>query len=320
MDTSLPEQKPPEHSGASKRKLRTRGALQLLRRRRGRLLLAFVTMLLLFAGVAVTQHWFVHAQLYKTTKQELGAWAGEVADEIAFKDKWDLQGYRRASITVPIWFVVTKDGLIVDSEGFIPGLFGHVELPDDSIYTAPQTVTSAIGEKWRIFGRKVTGGSIIVGTSSPQNDRDIDIKLASNAVKFGSSLAGAESTSSRAIDLDLDYAVISSSGELKVDSGGLPLKTDALAVPTAPGHLVSFASGGRPYLLFLQPILDDRGAGSRLRHYSQGHDLGKKCAGGPRSVQSLGGWVCDRHRLRVRCLAGCSGTKPVRILGNRKQV
>src|ERR1039458_7248034 len=159
--TDIPEEKLPEQTGASNRYFRALRILQLLRKRRGRLLIAFVIVVLLFAGMAMTQHWFVHAQLYETTKQELGAWAAEVSKEIVFKDKWDLEGYRRASITAPAWHVVTKDGLIIDIEGFIPGLFGHVEFPSESDYGGPQTVMSAIGEKWRLFGRKITGGIVV---------------------------------------------------------------------------------------------------------------------------------------------------------------
>src|ERR1035441_1342883 len=118
----IPEEEQPKQSAASKRYFRARRILQLLRKRRGRLFVAFVILALLFAGMAMTQHWFVHAQLYKNTKQELGTWAAEVTKEMVFKDKWDLEGYRRASITVPRWYVVTIDGLIIDIEGFIPGL------------------------------------------------------------------------------------------------------------------------------------------------------------------------------------------------------
>ena len=255
----IPEEKQPKQSGASRRYFRARRILQLLRKRRGRLLIAFFIVVLLFAGVAMTQHWFVHTQLYETTKQELGAWAAEVTKEIAFKDKWDLEGYRRASITAPAWHVVTKDGLIVDIEGFIPGLFGHVELPDASVYSAPQTVVSAIGEKWRLFGRKVTGGIVVVGIRSPGNVSEADAELVANAAKFGSTLAEAESTSSRQIDFDVDYAVVSAAGELKAAWGGLPLKTEAHGLALPPNHLAPLTSGGKPYLLYIQPILESSG-------------------------------------------------------------
>ena len=256
---AIPEEKQPEQSDASKRYFRAFHILQLLHKRR-RLLIAFLIIGLLFAaGMAMIQHWFVHAQLYKNTKQELGTWAAEVTKEIVFKNKWDLEGYRRASITVPRWYVVTIDGLIIDIEGFIPGLFGHVELPGESIYSAPQTVVSPVGEKWQLFGRKVTGGIVVVGICSPENTSDANAKLVANATKFGSTLATAQSTRSREIDLDVDYAVVSSAGELKTAWGGLPLKTEAHALPLPADHLAPLTSGGSPYLLYFQPILDSSG-------------------------------------------------------------
>jgi hypothetical protein len=255
----IPEEERPGQSAASKRYFRVLHILQLLRKRR-RLLIAFLIMVLLFAaGMAVSQHWFVHAQLYETTKQELDAWAAEVTKEIGFKEKWELEGYRRASITVPRWYVVTRDGLIIDIEGFIPGLFGHVELPDESVYSAPQTVVSTVGEKWQVFGRKVTGGIVLVGICSPENASDADAKLVSNAAKFGSTLAAAESTFSREIDFNVDYAVVSSAGELKTAWGGVPLKTEAHALPLPAHHLAPLTSGGKRYLLYFRPILDSGG-------------------------------------------------------------
>ena len=257
--TDISEEAQPERFGANKRYFRTSRILQLLRKRRGRLFVAVVLWVLLFAGIAMIQRWFVREQLLETTKQELGTWATEVTKEVGFTDKWDLEGYRRASISVPGWCVVAKDGLIVDTELFTPRLFGRVELPEDSVYSAPHTVVSTVGEKWRLFGRRVAGGSVVVGISSPENVRDADAKLASNAARFGSTLAEAESTSSRKIDLDVDYAVVSSAGELKAAEGGIPLKIDARALPSAPDHLVPFTGGGRQYLLYFRPILDSGG-------------------------------------------------------------
>ena len=108
------------------RHLGARPILQALRQRTGRLLLTLVVLALVFLSAAFLQHAFVHAQLYRTVRRELGMWAAQIAGEIAYQDRWDLTGYRRASIAAPSWFVVTEDGLIVDVEGLISGLFGRV--------------------------------------------------------------------------------------------------------------------------------------------------------------------------------------------------
>jgi hypothetical protein len=239
----------------AKRSLRGRLVRQLLH---SRLVPAFIILALVFGGLAVLQHWFVHAQLYRTTKQELGLSAMQVVREIGYKDKWDLEGYRRSLIAFPSWYVVTKDGLIVDVQGFIAGLFGKIEAPDERIYSAPQTVVAATGESWRLFGRKFIGGSVIVGICSAENPADADTELLANAAKFGSTLDEAARLNPREIAIDVDYAVVSSNGELKAASGGVPLKTNPQTLPVPFDHLASLISGNKTTELYFQPILDSR--------------------------------------------------------------
>lgn len=106
------EGKKPVQSGVDNRYLRTCRFFQALRQRTGRLLLTMLVLALVFASAAVLQHSFVHAQLYRTIRQELGLWAAQITGEIAYKDRWDLAGYRRASILAPGWNIVTEDGLL----------------------------------------------------------------------------------------------------------------------------------------------------------------------------------------------------------------
>jgi hypothetical protein len=124
---------------AQKRYLKSRYVLQALRKRSGRLLVASVILALVFAGLARIQHRFVHSQVYRMTSQELASKAEEIAGEVAYEDKWDLKDYRDSS-GLPgepsDWYILTRDGLIVDITGFIPGVFGRVRLsvaPDVSL-------------------------------------------------------------------------------------------------------------------------------------------------------------------------------------------
>ena len=57
----------------------------------------------------------------------------------------------------------------------------------------------------------------------------------------------------------MDYAVVSSAGELKTAWGGVPLKTEVHALPLPADHLAPLTSGGKPYLLYFQPIIDGGG-------------------------------------------------------------
>lgn len=243
----------------AKRNLRALLILQLFRRQTGRLLLTFLALAVLFAAIAIVQHWFVHAQLYRTVRAELRSWAGLVTREIAYKDGWNLKGYRSASIEAPAWYVFSEDGLIIDIEGFIPGLFGNISPPDKSIYGAPKTIQTAVGETWRVFGRHVLGGVVVLAINAPKREADADAILATNAEKFGTTLQEATALRSREIDAEVDFAVISSNGELQAASGGTPLKTDLRVLPKASDRMVPLVSEREPYLLFFSPILDRTG-------------------------------------------------------------
>jgi len=250
------ERQPPEHP--QKRHLKAQYVLQALRKRKGRLLVALIGLALIFSAVALVQHWFVHRQVYQTTVQELSLWADQVADEIAYRDKWDLRGYRQAAIPAPAWNVLTRDGLIIDIDGFIPGIFGPVYAPDNSIFAEPISWQTEVGENWRVFGRKLSDGYVAVGVSPVDQTADTDAKLTQNAAKFGSTLREATAVRSREIDSAVDYAVVSSDGQLKAAWGGVPLKTDIRRLHIHSGHLAPISSDGKPYLLYFKPILDTR--------------------------------------------------------------
>jgi Putative DNA-binding domain len=167
-----------------------------------------------------------------------------------------LTGYRNATPNVPGWLVVSEDGLIIDIEQFIPGLFGKVELLDESIYNSPKTVKTSSRETWRLLGKEVRGGAIVVGIVAPENDQTADQKLQKNAAKLGGTLQEAMAVKSREIDSDVDYAIVNSDGALAYAFGGVPLKTNAQSLLQLPRGLTRFVSNGKPYLLYCRPLLN----------------------------------------------------------------
>jgi hypothetical protein len=231
--------------------------IQLFRQRNSHLFLILLFLTALFVGMSRIQHWFIHKQLDRTTKRELSLWAKQVVDEVAYKDRWDLAGYRQALIEVPIWAIVAKDGLIIDIDGFVPGLLGKVELPNEAVFIAPQTVTSSVGETWRLFGKKVAGGIIIVGMTAPKNITDADAKLLENLKKIGNTIAQAAAFNTRMLDIDVDYAVVASDGEIKNAWGGIPLKIKQYVLPTTYDQISTLVSNNKVYSLYSQPIRDE---------------------------------------------------------------
>ena len=239
---------------AGKRYLKVRYILQALRKRKGRLLIAFVILLLVFSAFALLQHLFVRKQVYQTTVKELRAWAEQIADEIGYKARWDLRGYRQATITVPMWYVLASDGVIIDIEGFTPEIFDGVTPPDDAIFTAPINKSTIFNENWRLLGKKLKDGYVVVGVSSSDFAADTDAKLQENAAKFGTTVAEAISVRSRDIDGVVDYAVVSSEGELKAAEGGVPLRIDVAKLPKPADHVARLLVKGKHYLLYFRPI------------------------------------------------------------------
>lgn len=227
--TDSSEESRRERRGKPTRYLKINLLQKSLHNWRGQLLLYFTLIVIVFAGMGLIQHLFVHHQVEQTVDKELASWASEISAELAYKDKWDLEGYRNANIAVPSWFILSQDGCIVDIEGIIEGklltrVFSHVDIINLA-YDSPQSIVSRIGEKWRLLSKKVDGGVVIVGIRLPENIKAADEKLAANIEKFGSTIEKATAARSRAIDIEVDYAVVSATGELKSAYSSIPLLT-----------------------------------------------------------------------------------------------
>lgn len=121
------------------------------------------TFAILFTVIAIAQYLFVRHSVYKSSEAQLHQWASEAAAEIGYKDRWNLTAHRQSEeIETPHLFVFTSNGIIVETTGFIPGLFGKVKLVDESILGAPKTLkVPDTGEIWREFA---------VNGSVPSND------------------------------------------------------------------------------------------------------------------------------------------------------
>jgi len=221
----------------------------------------FVLLAILFFTIGILQDIFTKHQIHKTTLSELNGWADEIAAEV-YNGKWDLKAYRQAFISAPVWYVFTDDGLLIDNEfpkAGLLALFRSVKLPADSIFETPKTFTSELGEKWRLLGGKIHGGVVIVGLEDPNDLEMADRELATSLSEFGSTLEKAVALSPRQIDQDIEYAVVSDSGELKSGWGGVPLKIDPTLMLTAARTEKPVKIGSQSYLLIAKPILDSNG-------------------------------------------------------------
>ena len=242
--------------------LKTRYVLKSIRDSHRQVVLHLLALALVFVAVGVVQHVYVCCKVERTVDEELAGWATQVSAEVAYHDKWDLEDYRqRAMIYAPQWYIVARNGLIVDIEGLVPGVFGRVEPITDLTGGQPQTVVSSIGETWRLLGKGIDGGFAVVGMPSPKDIAGADKKLAANLAQFGPNLQQAESVRAKQIDQDVDFAILDSVGALVNALGGVPLKTDIRKLPIDfdRNSSVTVTGDGHAYRLVSEPLRDTHG-------------------------------------------------------------
>ena len=220
-----------------------------------------VVFALLFTIIAFAQYLFVRHGVYKSAELQLQEWADQIAKEIAYKDKWDLTAYRQSEeIKAPHVFVLTSDGVVVETTGFIPGVIGQVKLLDDSIFTEPKTLKVAeTGETWREFAIKVKGGIVALGILNPQDINAPDEFLKTASHEFGSTIEDAIKVHSRQISGQVDYAIIDDSGNLLTEVDWFPLKVEPRSISGLAKSRGPIQRGGKSYLLVSKSILDLRG-------------------------------------------------------------
>jgi hypothetical protein len=217
----------------------------------------------LFTVCALGQYAYVTRQIRVATVAELESSAGRIRQELAFTNSWNLSGFRRAEFAAGNYFIFTQDGFQIEMGEFIPGLIERVALIDDSTYERPKTVVTPVGEQWRLFGKKVQGGLVVVGIldlDDALQDLDrADRAILNETAKFGQTLDEAERVGTRSIAATKDYAVVDDSGELKAATGFIPLRILSGPILDAAGKESTVKVGGKSYFLLRDSILDRSG-------------------------------------------------------------
>lgn len=223
-----------------------------------RLQFIVLALAVLFSVTALAQYYFTRGLLIRALAAQLGTWGQELQKELVVSGSWDLHGFRQAFPAAPDYYVVADDGLIVDVQGFVPGLLPKVTIPAWQVYDEPTTVQSSVGEGWMLFGRRLRDGIVLLGVDASLDVNGAPARLRKNAEQFGSTVADALQVKRRNIDSDMDYAVIDDSGELRQAVGGIPLTTNrnAVAETLAGGPLVYVH--GEPYFLHPVAVHDDK--------------------------------------------------------------
>src|SRR5439155_11218425 len=120
---------------------------------------ALLVLAVLFTLSALLQYQFARFQLMQNLTAQLEAYARELRDELVITDTWDISSFRQATPAAPDFFIVAKDGLIVDVEGFVQGLLPRIIRAPGSIFDQASTVTASIGERGTLLWEQGLGGT-----------------------------------------------------------------------------------------------------------------------------------------------------------------
>jgi hypothetical protein len=222
---------------------------------------------LLFSIIAMAQYYYVESQLMEMAVSQASRWADEVDRGINYRDHWDLREYLQAELDVGgDYFVITRDGYVVDIYGYHSDSFPAAKLPNEVekelSLDRVVSVRSPLGEPWLLTRERVTGGQLVLGIRYASNAREDSLKLR-NASKALRSVTAEEIIKGRGrgIDAQIEFAVFDAAGKLAYQSGGI-----ALEIPEPDLKEISEIGprtkilGGRKYLFFTKPIIDQSNA------------------------------------------------------------
>jgi Putative DNA-binding domain len=217
----------------------------------------------LFTLCAFAQYVHVTHQNRAATEADLESAAALIRQEIAFTNSWNLTGFRRAEFAAGSYFVFTQDGLQIEMGEFIPGLIDRVALIDESFYEKPKTITTQVGEKWRLLAKRVQGGVVVLGMLDLEGAlQDLDLAdrtIRSEAEKFGKTLDQAVQVKTREVASKVDYAVVDDSGAPRASTSFIPLRLVSAKILNMKSTTSLVTTGGKSYFLLRKPILNASG-------------------------------------------------------------
>jgi hypothetical protein len=214
----------------------------------------------LFSALSGAQYLLTSFLTRSSIHGQLERDADQVVQQINYHDHWDLKEYRQsADIWAASFYVISADGTVIETKGFLPGLIDKVIIPDQSVFAEPKTVETATHETWRLYGRKLQGGVLLLGILDLQQVSSPDDLLRSTAVRFGSTLDEALHVRSGQTPVEVDYTIIDDAGRLLFAAEGLPVAV----TPEAFARLSSLRGkqqfGGKSYAVASRSIVDSTG-------------------------------------------------------------
>lgn len=175
-------------------------------------------------------------------KEELKITAQKISNDFEFKNgKWNTNKYLSDLETptdIPV-YVYTLDGFLIDRQEIINGFLDTSSFEFASSFTSPKTITSPIGESWRVLSSKVTRGEKIVGTTlvayfEPRDisEQEIDqilfqeIDFLKSKIKVNNGKIDISSIRLNEINPDISLEIVDSFNRNLISKGGPPAYID----------------------------------------------------------------------------------------------
>lgn len=209
------------------------------------------------------QYFFIRHQINRVVHADLDDAVDDLANAVTtnYDGTFNIREYNKAYVDASNYFVILKDGLILDGDVLSEAVVGEILPPVEFSGTRnahPGEIfdsVSELGEKWRLLATHIRGGQVILGFTEFDEVKDQDQKLRRNAEFFGSSLDDAKLVNRSKLDNNINYAVIDDSGKLMGAAGRIPLKTNPLLVGNIHAGLSQTSVNGKVFALFNRPIL-----------------------------------------------------------------
>ncbi|MEK7543360.1 MAG: hypothetical protein AAB557_00665 [Patescibacteria group bacterium] len=231
-------------------------------------LIAFV--LYLIASYSIIRSLSLH-----DLKQYLKNTASAVSQDFEYsKGTWNTNKYLSDTTTpseTPL-YIFSLDGFLIDRRNVIVGLLDTSNFTYASSFTLPKTITSPIGEKWRVFSYRIERdgqekGVILLGYFEPAGrlEKDIDAVLLANAQMVDSKITVTNEVldATHILDTDVDhnisFEVIDPFNRSHKSIGGPPAYIDKSYLQEVLTHkdftVISDTGTQKKYMLLVQPIL-----------------------------------------------------------------
>lgn len=232
-----------------------------------------------FLGVFVlyllTSFFIIRILSLNDIRTYLKATALSISQDFDFTDGvWNTNKYL-SDISVPAddpLYIFSLDGFLIDRKNIIKGFLDTSNYTYASSFTIPKSITSSIGEHWRVVSYKIERNSqergvILLGYFDPANrpEVELDTILRTNAQQLDSQITVANDlldvsyVVDKEVDPNISFEIIDTFNRVQKSYGGAPAYIDKSYLQEALVRkdftIITDAVSKKNYMLHVQPIL-----------------------------------------------------------------